>query len=222
MPSPTTPSTAGPSCPPAPDFSLALRCPSPEAALNDTPPATPNAPTHRVAHRICAVRAATAEFRREAAAEPLSDTFSQWLTAQYTATAYDEALAAGDAGLSLPVLREMSAVIGVLRRGDHSAARMLLEREWIKLGRAQCRDRMEAKFEQWMEQPDQHRRPCEKTMSAEERAARIRQILKYPEPNWSGATGQPRDCGAARRVASADASNPPAVETTETQPNPAP
>jgi len=158
----------------------------------------------RITRHLRKVRGESVGFRGPTKAGLMTDTLSHWITAHYTAKVSETAEEAGDAGLSLDQLHEMVAVVSVLRRGDHSAVRLELDqdrndidREWIEIAREKSRKRTEEKFEQWMKEPEKHRRPQRHTMSAEERAERIRQILKKPAPESNGA--------AAKQAASANA-----------------
>jgi len=133
-----------------------------------------------VVQRLGKVCADVAEFSGQTATASLADTLSHWLTAHYAAAASVAAEEAGGAGVPLSVLRDFSAPIGTLRRGDHRAAHLLIEEKWIDIERSKSRERMEALFEQWEKHPEKHRRPGRHRLSKEERAARIREILRYP------------------------------------------
>ncbi|MEP6670721.1 MAG: hypothetical protein ABJF10_16300 [Chthoniobacter sp.] len=118
--------------------------------------------------------------------DSLTDTLAHWLSAHYAGAARRVAEEAGDAGLPLTVLHSLSADIVALRKGDHSAARLALEREWLEVERQKTKERMEKQFEQWMQQPEVRDRFRPSKLSEEERAERIRDILGMPRRDTAG------------------------------------
>ena len=104
---------------------------------------------------------------------PLTDTLALWLAARYAVATRRVAETEGAEAWRL--LREMCGDLVELRRGDHSAARLKLEQErsarW-----------MEAKFEEWLKQPEVMKRVGGSKLTEEERARRVREIFGLAEP----------------------------------------
>jgi hypothetical protein len=119
---------------------------------------------------------------KEAGAEALTDTLAHWLTAHYVTAAKRAVANAGPDGLDLKALRGLIADVVALRRGDHSAERLSVEREQLELNRQLLKDRMEKLFWEWATKPENKSRICRSSLSADERARRIREILGVAEP----------------------------------------
>lgn len=156
--------------------------------------------------RRSAARAALADMAAEvkelteAAAEPVTETLARWLALQYVAAARVAAAEADDAGLDLPTLRSLTADVVALRRGDHNAGRLRIEREQLDLAREQTKERLEKLFWEWSQKPENKDRICQLDMSQEERAERIRQIFglaRAParEADGNGAAPRPSSKG---------------------------
>ena len=82
-------------------------------------------------------------------------------------------------------MRGLTADVVALRRGDHYAERLRIEREHLELDREQSKERMEKCFWEWAEKPENKGRICDSGLSAEEKTARIREIFgvaRAPEP----------------------------------------
>ena len=105
---------------------------------------------------------------------PLTDTLALWLAARYAVAT--RALAAQDGPEQWRQMREFTADVVELRRGDHSAERLRLEREQLELARAKDHERKEEEFWEWAEQ---HRDEiCSgHKLTAEEKLRRYRQIF---------------------------------------------
>jgi hypothetical protein len=111
----------------------------------------------------------------QAGAEALTDTLAHWLTAHYVAAAKSAARNAGTKGMDLKTLRGLIADVVALRRGDHSAERLNIEREQLALNRQLSKERMEKLFWEWaVENKDLI---CGSGLTAEEKAKRLRQIF---------------------------------------------
>ena len=67
-----------------------------------------------------------------------------------------------------------------LRKGDHTAERLQIERERLELEKDKTEKRMREKIEEILKQPETKQRLCGEGLSAEERARRIREIFKLP------------------------------------------
>ena len=131
------------------------------------------------------LRAEVAELG-ETGTEAVTDTLARWLSAQYAAAARKAGEEAGRAGIPLTVLRGLTADVVALRKGDHSAARLLIEREWVGIEREKSDDRMRKKFEEWLKEPGTQERFHGKELSLAERQRRIREIFGLSEAERPG------------------------------------
>jgi hypothetical protein len=113
----------------------------------------------------------------EAGGKALTDTLARWLTAHHVAAAKSAARNAGAKSMDLKTLRGLIADVVALRRGDHSAERLSIEREQLDLNRQLSKDRMEKLFWEWAMKPEKKRCICDSGLSAEEKAERLRQIF---------------------------------------------
>jgi hypothetical protein len=114
---------------------------------------------------------------KKAGAEALTDTLAHWVTAHYVAAAKSAARNAGAKGMDLKTLRSLIADVVALRRGDHSAERLNIERQQLELNREASRERMEKLFFEWAAKPENKDRICGSGLSAEEKARRLREIF---------------------------------------------
>ncbi len=77
--------------------------------------------------------------------------------------------------IDLKILREFCADIVALRKGDHSAERLKLERERLEFEREQLRELREEEFSKWAEE---HRDEiCRGDKTPEERQAWLRKAV---------------------------------------------
>ena len=153
---------------------------------------SPGGPVHRTGlEQARQLRAEVAAFA-EAGSDALTDTLAQWLTTQYVAAARKAAEEAGGAGIPLAALRGLTADVVTLRKGDHSAARLLMEREWIEIERSKNEERMKRQFEEWLKEPGIRERLCGKNLTPEEREQRIREIFGLPEKRRGGISRETR------------------------------
>ena len=89
----------------------------------------------------------------EATGGSVTDTVAGWLGPQYLLAARKK-LDASDENARFEVLRTFLQDWALLRRGDHSAARLKLECEALELQRANCQAQKEKEFWQWLERPE--------------------------------------------------------------------
>jgi hypothetical protein len=115
-------------------------------------------------------------------ADALTDTLAHWLTAHYVAAAKRAARNAGAKGMDLKTLRGLIADVVALRRGDHSAERLIIEREQLDLNRQLSKERIEKLFWEWATKPENKSRICRSSLSVAEQARRFRKIFHMPEP----------------------------------------
>ena len=98
--------------------------------------------------------AAEVEALKAAGPASPSDTLAHWLSAHYAAAARKAAEEAGEAGMPLDTLRSLTADVVALRRGDHHAARLKIERERLDLETAATATQKEAEFWAWTRRPE--------------------------------------------------------------------
>ncbi len=91
---------------------------------------------------------------------PLTDTLAHFLVARYAVAARRIAETGGREGWRL--LREMCSDIVELRKGDHSAERLQIEHERLKLETEKSEKQIREKFEELLQQPETKERLCGK------------------------------------------------------------
>ncbi len=84
---------------------------------------------------------------------PLTDAIAGWLVPQY-ALAANKKLTGADEAQRWAILRTIVQDLALLRRGDHSAARLELDREELKFRKANTREQMEKEFWAWLDRPE--------------------------------------------------------------------
>jgi len=129
-----------------------------------------------VAEALAAMAAETAGLR-QASGGTVADTLAEWLATRYVIAARDLVASAGDDGIDLATLSSLSADVVALRKGDHSAERLRMDRERLEIERERSEERMQARFEEWLKQPGIAERLCGPKLTPEEKEARLRQIL---------------------------------------------
>lgn len=120
----------------------------------------------------------------EAAGGSITDTVARWLASRYAATACEqlEDLTGSD---RMKFLSEFVRDWALLRRGDHTAARLQLDRERLDLARGLGESELVEKFEQWLGNPE-IKRLLDQGLSMEERSRRLRVIFGLPETPQPG------------------------------------
>lgn len=120
---------------------------------------------------------------------PVTETLARWVAGRYTLATRMVAETGGAQGWGL--LRELCSDIVALRRGEHSAARLQLDRERVELERERTDRRMREQFEDWLKQPEMQQRLCgKKELSMEEREQRIPEIFGLPAKGSGGITAE--------------------------------
>jgi hypothetical protein len=86
----------------------------------------------------------------------------------------------------LRALRGLCQDIVELRRGDHSGARLQMERERLERDREKTEEEVVVHFQRWLKNPAVRDAVCQDYVSPEERERRLREIFglapKLPEP----------------------------------------
>jgi hypothetical protein len=108
----------------------------------------------------------------------LTDTLAFWLVARYALATRRVAETRGREGWRL--LREMCGDIVALRKGDHTAERLQIERERLELERKNAEELTDEELEELLKKPRTKQRLCGEGLSAEESARRIREIFRLP------------------------------------------
>lgn len=116
------------------------------------------------------------EYAREGASEPLTDKLAPWLVARYFVAA--KALAAENGQVDWKLLRELCNDVVALRRGDHYAERLRIERQRLEHEWARGREQSEAELWEWVRKPENRDRICQEfKREAEESEAQVRALL---------------------------------------------
>ena len=123
----------------------------------------------------------------------LTDHLATVLAARYAA-----ALAGWNGEVTEEFRRKLRALRGLcqdiveLRRGDHSGARLNLERERLEREREKTEAEVVAHFERWSKNPEVRDLICQDWISPEERERRLRVIFGLePKTTVAGATDEP-------------------------------
>ena len=101
---------------------------------------------------IRAMAAEAAELKK-AAGSSVTDTVAAWLAPQYLLAANEKLTATASAD-RLAVLRTFLHDWALLRRGDHAAARLQLDREELDWQRASSQSQKEKDFREWIKRPE--------------------------------------------------------------------
>lgn len=129
------------------------------------------------------LREDAAEWNAEGRAS-LTDTLALWLAARYAVATRRVAETGGREGWRL--LREMCGDIVELRKGDHAAERLQIERERLELEKEKAEKLTDEKLEELLKQPQTKQRLRGEGLSAEERARRMREIFGLPPERKNG------------------------------------
>jgi hypothetical protein len=112
---------------------------------------------------------------------PLTDTLAHWLVARYAVATRHIAETGGREGWRM--LREMCGDVVELRKGDHSAERLQIEREWLKLEKEKPEKQIRENLAGLLKQQGANGRG----LSQEERNGRMREIFGLaPEEKRNG------------------------------------
>src|SRR6266542_1509247 len=124
-----------------------------------------------------------AEWGRDDCA-PLTDTVAHWLAARYAVATRRVAETGGREGWRL--LREMCGDVVELRKGDHSAERLRIERERLELEKAKSEEQIRQKLPELVKK---FGTSCG-SLSEEERAQRMREIFGLPPERKNGLSAE--------------------------------
>jgi hypothetical protein len=90
---------------------------------------------------------------KAAAGGSVTDAVAAWLAPQYLLAAREK-LCGAEGSQRWEILRAFAQDWAMLRRGDHSAARLQLEREELDWQRANTRSQKEQEFREWIQRPE--------------------------------------------------------------------
>jgi hypothetical protein len=96
---------------------------------------------------------AEAQELKTAAGGSVTDAVAAWLAPQYLLAAREKLEAIEGSG-RLEVLRTILHDWTLLRRGDHSAARLQLDREELEWQRTHSQSQKEKEFREWIQRPE--------------------------------------------------------------------
>jgi hypothetical protein len=96
---------------------------------------------------------AEAQELKTAAGGSVTDAVAAWLAPQYLLAAREK-LAGSEGARRWEVLRTFVQDWAMLRRGDHSAARLQLDREELDWERANGKSQKEKEFREWIQRPE--------------------------------------------------------------------
>jgi hypothetical protein len=112
---------------------------------------------------------------RSAADGALTDHLATWLAGRYAVAARQMAAENESGAVDWDLLRALCNDLVDLRRGDHSAEALRLERERFEAQRAERKEVQEKQFWEWAK--ENQAKICQGCMSDEEKEQRMRQIL---------------------------------------------
>jgi hypothetical protein len=96
---------------------------------------------------------AEAQELKRAAGGSITDAVAAWLAPQYLLAAWEK-LDRAEGATRWDILRVFVQDWAMLRRGDHSAARLQLDREQFDWERANTQTQKEKEFNEWVKRPE--------------------------------------------------------------------
>jgi len=106
---------------------------------------------------------------------PLTDTLAHFLVARYAVATRRVAETGGREGWRM--LREMCGDVVELRKGDHSAERLQIDRAWLELAKEKTEKQIRERIEELLKQPEMQKRFFGQGHSLEERERRMRAMF---------------------------------------------
>jgi hypothetical protein len=106
---------------------------------------------------------------------PLTDRMATWLTARYVVAARKLAAAGGEPEFAK--LREFCSDLVALRRGDHYAERLKLDRARLEFERQESPEQFEKRCREWLARPENREKFYGPELSLEERTQRMRALF---------------------------------------------
>jgi len=123
-------------------------------ATDESPDAKPPA-NPRIAETVSALREMTADAAelKRAAGGSITDAVADWLAPQYLLAAREK-LSGTEGAKHWEILRAFVQDWAMLRRSEHSAARLQLDREEFDWQRANSQSQKEKEFREWLKRPE--------------------------------------------------------------------
>ena len=121
---------------------------------NESPDAKPQS-NRRIAETLSILREITADAAdlKRAAGGSITDAVADWLAPQYLLAAREK-LSGTEGARHWEILRAFVQDWAMLRRGEHSAARLQLDREELDWQRANNQTQKEKEFREWLKRPE--------------------------------------------------------------------
>jgi len=110
----------------------------------------------------------------------LTDNLATWMAGRYAIATRQLAADKGTGAVDWNLLRAMCHDLVDLRRGDHSAESLRIERERLEMERAEQKEHLEKQF--WLWAKERQGRICPPRLTEQEKAESIREILGMSEP----------------------------------------
>jgi hypothetical protein len=111
----------------------------------------------------------------------LTDKLATWVAGRYAIATRQLAADDGHGPVDWNLLRAMCHDVVDLRRGDHSAEWLRIERERLEMERAEQKEHLEKQF--WIWAKENRGKICPPTLTAHEREERLHEILGISEPS---------------------------------------
>jgi hypothetical protein len=110
----------------------------------------------------------------------LTDHLATWIAGRYAIAVGQLAVETANGPVDWNLLRAVCHDVVDLRRGDHSAESLRIERERLEMERAEQKAELERRFWEWAE--ENRGKICQSRMSEQEKEEKLRQILGISEP----------------------------------------
>ena len=123
---------------------------------------------------------ADADELQEATTEPLTDKLAVWVAARYVVAAKSLSGEQADGAGDWKQLREFCNDVVALRRGDHYADRLQIERERLEFDQGQVKKKTEEEFWEWAKDPAIREKICQGFMNCQQKLQLIRETLFGP------------------------------------------
>jgi hypothetical protein len=113
----------------------------------------------------------------------LTDHLATWMAGQYAIATRQLAAQNGNGALDWNLLRALCHDLVDLRRGDHSAESLRIERERLEMERAEQKEELERRFWEWAK--ENKAKICHDSLrTPEEKQKMMRQILGIDREDW--------------------------------------
>jgi len=141
----------------------------------------------------------------------LTDHLATWIAGRYAMATRQLAAENGNGGVDWNLLRALCQDLVALRRGDHSAESLRMERERWEMERKANKEDLERQFREWAK--ENRDKICQGYMTPAQRIDKVREILfgeAVPD-------GPPPAEGTGNEAATCPAAEPPSAPTDQRQ-----